>query len=106
MKAIKVDEGFVVMEDGSFTGRRLYESPEAALIHLTIHPGRAIEPHVAPVDMEFYVLGGRGVFSVGDESIEAGPDTLVESPRGIPHGIANPGPPPLRLLAVKNAPRG
>jgi mannose-6-phosphate isomerase-like protein (cupin superfamily) len=106
MKAIKVDEGFVVMSDEAFTGKRLYESPEAALIHLTIQPGRAIEPHAAPVDMEFYVLEGRGVFSVGDESTEAGPDTLVESPKGIPHGIANPGSSPLRLLAVKNAPRG
>jgi quercetin dioxygenase-like cupin family protein len=84
------------------TGRRLYASGEAVVIHIAIEPGRAIEPHAAPVDMEFFVLEGSGLFTVGGESAEAGPGALVESPRNIPHGIRNTGPGPLRLLAVKN----
>jgi hypothetical protein len=53
MKVTKVEDGFVVMSDESFTGRRLYDSPRATLIHMTIHPGRAIEPHAANADMRF-----------------------------------------------------
>ena len=102
MKITKVEDGFVVMSDGNMTGRRLYESSGCAIIHMTVQPGREVAPHAAAVDMEFYVLEGRGRFMVGDESREAGPGSLVESPRNISHGIVNTGSGPLRLLAIKN----
>ena len=95
------------MSDDNFEGRRLYPSAPAPgggteLIHMSIHPGCVVAPHVAEVDMEFYVLEGRGSFSVGDEEKEAGPGSLVESPKGLAHGIRNSGPGELRLLAIKN----
>jgi mannose-6-phosphate isomerase-like protein (cupin superfamily) len=102
MKATYIEEGAVVMSDENMTGRRLYASAEAAVIHILVRPGREIAPHAAALDMEFFVLEGRGLFSVGEESLEAGPGTLVESPKDIPHGIRNPGPGPLRVLAIKN----
>jgi quercetin dioxygenase-like cupin family protein len=102
MRITKIEEGFVVMNDEAFTGRRLYDSAATTVIHMTVNPGRSIEPHAAPMDMEFYVLEGRGIFSVGEETADAGPGALVESPKDIPHGIRNPGPGSLRLLAIKN----
>jgi mannose-6-phosphate isomerase-like protein (cupin superfamily) len=102
MRVTKAEDGVLVMRDGNMTGMRLYASPQAEVIHITVNPGRAIEPHAAKVDMEFYVLEGRGLFSVGDESASAGPGELVESPRDIPHGIRNPGPGALRVIAIKN----
>ncbi len=98
----KIEEGALVMSDDNFTGRRLYGSADTVVIHMTINPGRAVEPHAAPVDMEFFVLEGRGIFTVGGETAESGPDALIESPAGVPHGIRNPGPGKLRLLAIKN----
>jgi len=103
MKLTSIDQGFLVMSDENMEGRRLFASPDAAVIHITVQSGHAIEPHAASVDMEFFVLEGRGLFSVGGESAEAGPGVLVESPRDIPHGIKNPGPGPLRVLAIKNS---
>jgi mannose-6-phosphate isomerase-like protein (cupin superfamily) len=102
MKVTTIDEGFLVMSDENMTGRRLYASREGAVIHIAVNPGKAIEPHAANVDMELFVLEGRGVFTVGDEAAELGPGCLVESPRDIPHGIQNPGPGTLRVLAIKN----
>jgi mannose-6-phosphate isomerase-like protein (cupin superfamily) len=102
MKTTRLEDGFVVMSDRNMTGRRLYASAEATIIHMTINPGGAVEPHSAEVDMEFFVLSGEGRFLVGEDSVLAGPGTLVESPAGIPHGIANVGEEPLLLLAVKN----
>ncbi len=102
MKITKIEDGFVVMSDEAFTGRRLYASPGATVIHMTVRPGKAIEPHAADVDMEFYVLEGKGLFTVGPESAEAGPGELVESPKGVAHGIRNEGTGELRVLAIKN----
>ena len=102
MRITKVQDAFIVMSDQNFTGRRLYASDETAVIHITINPGGAIEPHSAELDMEFYVASGRGIFSVGDQVAEATQGCLVESPAGVAHGIRNPGPEPLEILAIKN----
>jgi mannose-6-phosphate isomerase-like protein (cupin superfamily) len=72
------------------------------IVHIAVQSGGFVKPHVTPVDMEFFVLEGRGIFSLGEETMEAGVGTLMPSPRGIPHGMKNPGPGTLRVLAVKN----
>jgi mannose-6-phosphate isomerase-like protein (cupin superfamily) len=102
MKATRLEEGFLVMSDESMTGRRLYSSATVTVIHMTVNIGREIAPHSADVDMEFFVIAGRGRFSVGDEELIAEKGTLVESPGKIPHGIANIGNESLELLAIKN----
>ena len=102
MKVTRIEEGAILMQDARMTGRRLYASDAATVIHMVVNPGQEIAPHAADVDMEFFVVSGRGRFTVGDEAAEAGPGALVESPAGIPHGIANPGTSPLELIAVKN----
>jgi len=102
MKITGIDEGFLAMSNEDMVGRRLFASPQAAVIHITIQGGRAIAPHATDTDMEFFVLEGRGVFTIGTESAEAGPNVLVEGPKGLVHGIMNPGPGALRVLAIKN----
>jgi mannose-6-phosphate isomerase-like protein (cupin superfamily) len=102
MKLIDYRSGEIVKDDGGVVGRKIYDSAEAQLIHIEVAPGGAIAPHVTPVDMEFYVLEGRGIFILGEESREAGAGTLIPSPRGVPHGMKNPGPAPLKVLAIKN----
>jgi mannose-6-phosphate isomerase-like protein (cupin superfamily) len=52
--------------------------------------------------VEFFVLEGRGSFTLGEESTEAGAGSLLPSPRGVPHGMKNAGPGILRVLAIKN----
>lgn len=102
MKLVDWKEGEIVLDQDGIVGRRLYGSPEAEIIHIEVAPGRAISPHVTPVDMEFFVLEGRGLFILGEESREARAGTLVPSPRGVPHGLRNLGTDPLRILAIKN----
>lgn len=105
MKVTRLEDGVLVMDNERMTGRRLYSSEAAAVIHMTINPGKEVLPHAADVDMEFYVMAGKGRFSVGDESAVAEAGSLVESPAGIPHGISNVGEQPLLLLAIKNGKR-
>lgn len=102
MEMTRVEDGTIVMSDEDMTGRRLYASPSAVVIHMTINPGHAIMPHSASMDMEFFVLEGEAVFTVGEEETVAKSGTLVVGPKDISHGIRNPGHAPLKILAIKN----
>jgi mannose-6-phosphate isomerase-like protein (cupin superfamily) len=101
MKVTRLEDAPVVMSNEDFTGRRLRAFPSATLIHMTVNPGRGVEPHAAEVDMGFYVVRGIGLFRIGDEEAVAESGAFVESPALIPHGISNIGNGPLELVVVK-----
>jgi mannose-6-phosphate isomerase-like protein (cupin superfamily) len=48
----------------------------------------------------FYVLAGKYQFSVGDETYEGGPGTIVVNPPNVPHGFVNIGSDIAKLLVV------
>jgi len=76
-----------ILEDGSTTQHRL------GLGEITIAPhtdGPQQHRH-AQHDEGFYVISGTARFTVGDNSYDAGPGTLVMVPTGAPHTFANPG---------------
>ena len=102
MKKYGIGDGKIIKDDSGVVARAIYSAPEAMIVHIEVQPGGFVKPHVTPVDMEFFVLEGKGTFSLGEESTEAGPGVLMPSPRGVPHGMKNPGPGILRVLAVKN----
>ncbi len=102
MKKSGIDDGKIIKEDSGVLARAIYSAPEAMIVHITVAPGGSIKPHVTPVDMEFFILEGKGTFYLGEESTEAGAGTLLPSPRGVPPGMKNAGPGVLRVLAVKN----
>jgi quercetin dioxygenase-like cupin family protein len=102
VKATAIDEGRIIKDDSGVLARAIYSAPEAMVVHIAVRPGGFVAPHVTPVDMEFFVIEGRGTFLLGEESTEAGEGTLIPSPRGVPHGMRNGGPGILRVLAIKN----
>jgi len=81
--------------------RALHESEHALVSHITLLPGEALKRHITPVDVIFYVLEGTGVVEVGEEKMEVGPDTLVDSPAKIPHCWYNESSETLRFLVIK-----
>ncbi|HPB31099.1 MAG TPA: cupin domain-containing protein [Candidatus Sumerlaeota bacterium] len=81
--------------------RKLLETDHALAVQITLQPGQSLKRHITPVDVFFFVLEGQGIVEVGEEKQEVGPDTLIESPRGIPHCWYNEGDKPLRVLVVK-----
>ena len=60
--------------------RKIYESPHAMAVVITLKPGEALKKHITPVDVFFYVLEGSGIVEIGDEKQTVGKDMLVESP--------------------------
>jgi mannose-6-phosphate isomerase-like protein (cupin superfamily) len=81
--------------------RKIYESPHALAVVITLRPGESLKRHLTPVDVFFYVLEGEGVVEIGDERKAVGKDMLVESPARIPHRWINEGKAVFRVLVVK-----
>jgi len=81
--------------------RKIYDSPHAMVVVITLQPGEALKKHITPVDVFFYVLEGTGVVEVGDEKKTVAKDMLVESPAKIPHKWTNESKEVFKVLVVK-----
>jgi quercetin dioxygenase-like cupin family protein len=81
--------------------RKIYDTPHAIAVVITLQPGEALKKHITPVDVFFYVLEGTGVIEIGDEKQTVGKDMLVESPARIPHKWTNNSSSVFRVLVVK-----
>ena len=64
--------------------RKIYESPHAVAVVITLKPGESLKKHITPVDVFFYVLEGSGIIEIGSEQQTVGKDMLVERPARIP----------------------
>jgi len=81
--------------------RKIYDTPHAIAVVITLKPGEALKKHITPVDVFFYVLEGSGVIEIGNEMQTVGKDMLVESPARIPHRWSNESSSVFRVLVVK-----
>jgi len=81
--------------------KKIYADENAQVIHMTLQPGQSLKKHTTPVDVFFYILEGEGAVEVGDETQQVGKDTLIESPKDIPHLLRNTGEGVFRFLVVK-----
>lgn len=81
--------------------RKVYESPHAVTVVITLKPGESLKRHLTPVDVFFYVLEGTGTVEIGEERATVGKDTLIESPAKIPHRWINESDGTFRVLVVK-----
>jgi quercetin dioxygenase-like cupin family protein len=81
--------------------RKIYDTPHAVAVVITLRPGEALKKHITPVDVFFYVLEGTGIVEIGNERQAVEKDMLVESPAGIPHTWSNESPRVFRVLVVK-----
>lgn len=74
---------FTYLAAGGDTGGNL------TVIDVVVHKGGEPPPHIhTREDEAFYVLEGRFVFTVGEQTIEADAGTFVWLPRGVVHSFA------------------
>jgi quercetin dioxygenase-like cupin family protein len=101
MKITRIENTAVFQNVHSVEAKRIYDSQNAEVIHMSLQPGQSLKKHVTPVDVFFYVLEGKGIVEIGDEKQEVQKDVLIESPKGIPHLLQNSGESVFRFLVVK-----
>lgn len=72
-----------------------------SLAHATVAAGAETVWHrLEGTDEIYFILSGRGLVSVGEESREVGPGDTVWMPAGIPQKIRNVGPNALAFLCA------
>jgi quercetin dioxygenase-like cupin family protein len=86
-------------------GRHLLEGQDFGLGHLTLVLGESPPGQVAPLhrhDYEeiFIIHAGRGTYTLGETTVEAGPGEVVIIPANVPHRFANHGEESLHHSAV------
>jgi quercetin dioxygenase-like cupin family protein len=81
--------------------RKIYDTPNAIAVVITLQPGESLKKHMTPVDVFFYVLEGTGIVEIGIERVTVLQDQLVESPARIPHRWINESKAVFRVLVVK-----
>ncbi len=80
---------------------KIYDTPHAVAVVITLQPGESLKKHITPVDVFFYVLEGTGIVEIGSEKATVHTDMLVESPARIPHRWSNESEAVFRVLVVK-----
>jgi mannose-6-phosphate isomerase-like protein (cupin superfamily) len=80
------------VQDG-YEAQGLYNGDSAIVIASTVRAGKAAPPHHLHEhsDQLYYVTEGEMHVQLGQETFQAGPDTLVYIPRGTPHHNWNAG---------------
>lgn len=101
MKITNVSLSATIKTPHEAEARKIYDTKDAQVIHLTLKPGDSLKKHITPVDVFFYVLEGRGVVEIGEEKQEVSVDHIIESPAGIVHCWYNNGEDVLKILVVK-----
>jgi mannose-6-phosphate isomerase-like protein (cupin superfamily) len=70
-----------------------------------LEPGQKQNVHAhQDADKFYFVLEGRGTFTIGDKEREVGIGTLVIAPAGVAHGVANEDSGRLSLLVAISPP--
>jgi len=90
-----------VVNANGIHGTKLYVAPEGEIVHLGLAPGAILKAHKTPVNVAFYVLEGTATLEIGEERMSFPKDTLIDSPKDIPHAVINEGEGNLRLLVIK-----
>ena len=65
----------------------LAETPEMRVALMCLEAGQELKPHKAPLRLMMYCVEGRGVFTVGEQEIEADEKTAILVDPMVPHGF-------------------
>jgi mannose-6-phosphate isomerase-like protein (cupin superfamily) len=101
MKMVKVEDIAAFQNPHCVEAKKLCDMPGASVIVMNLSPGQSLKKHTTPVDVFFYILEGKGEIEIGEETQVVEKDTLIESPKDIPHLLRNTGQEPFKFLVVK-----
>ena len=79
----------------------LFESPRVLVGLNAFEPGQSHALHAhAGMDKVYQVLEGEGQFLLDGRELPMKAGDLLVAPEGVPHGVRNPGPARLLVLAI------
>ncbi len=79
----------------------LYQSPRLLVGLNCFEPGQSHALHAhAGMDKVYQVIEGEGLFLLEGRELPMRAGDLLVAPEGVPHGVRNPGPHRLLVLAI------
>jgi mannose-6-phosphate isomerase-like protein (cupin superfamily) len=79
----------------------LFESPRLLVGLNAFEPGQSHALHLhAGMDKVYHVVEGTGLFLLDGRELAMTAGDLLVAPDGVPHGVRNPGPGRLLVLAI------
>lgn len=101
MKIIEAKNAARTANPHGVSAQPLHGTEHIQVTMITLQPGEALKTHTTPVDAVFYGLEGTGIVEIGDERAAMGQDSLVHSPKEIPHRLINESDSQFRFLVIK-----
>ncbi|MCB9849121.1 MAG: cupin domain-containing protein [Phycisphaerales bacterium] len=83
------------------TKTNFFDCPQMVADIYGLEPGQSqkIHSHAGEAKL-YYVISGKGDFTIGDETRTLGPGEIAAAPTGIDHGVSNPYDDRLEALVV------
>lgn len=104
MNFYKVDDVSVSKNPHDIDARTLVDTNDVQVVHINLKPGEKLKKHITHTNVTFYVIDGEGYVEIGDEKEKVSKNTIIESPKNIPHCWYNESKSDLKILVIK-APR-
>ena len=82
IRKIKIDE-LVEFSPTQRIKKTIYKGDSFNLALICLNKGQEIPVHAEPYDVFFFVIDGRGVFTVGEEKIGMEKGSMIFSPAGL-----------------------
>lgn len=87
----------------SIISRTLYNESTSRAILFGFAPGQELSEHSTPMAATIHILEGNPTLTLGAETLEANPGTLVYMPPNLPHGVYAHGQVVMLLTMIKAA---
>ena len=62
-----------------------FRGDDVLMVMNWLEPGMDLNPHSHPFEQVVYIVQGRVIFTIGEESVEAGPGSVIRIPPDVVH---------------------
>lgn len=101
MKIVKIEDLQSLQNPHGVDARKVHENTNVQIVHICLKPGEMLIKHETAVDVSFFILEGEGEVEIGDKKVLVSENTLVDSPKDLPHCLYNNGTADFRVLVIK-----
>jgi quercetin dioxygenase-like cupin family protein len=91
----------VTIPENGILSRTLYNDDRLKVLVFGFAQGQELTAHTAPMPAVIHVLDGQARLTLGNDTVPAGPGTLVHMPPQLEHGIYAVTPVIMLLLMLK-----
>ncbi len=98
----KIDECEVIRNRDGIKSRKIFSNEKLEIIHIILEPEAELEKHISHFEVQFYVIFGEGIYTIGEETHVLKRDTIVDCPKQVERSWKNLSENNLELLVVKS----